>query len=127
MEVGADLYKIDTDAEASASAASDSAETPEAAAESSPAEKTTTTQPSEEKPVAAATSSSSERTPSIKFLGKEGWAQRLAGLQTPALVHIPPHYGRPLLTEEEMDALVSGGADIAPEVKKFSSGAMFGF
>lgn len=79
--------------------------------------------PPEVKQVAATTSS---RTPSIKFLGKEGWARLRAGIQTPTVVHIPPMYGRPAISESEMEALVMGGASIAPDVKVHSSGAMFG-
>jgi len=125
VEVGADLYKIDTEAEASVTAAeaSESAPTPE------PAESSTTPlAPAEEvKQVAATTSSPSHRTPSIKFLGKEGWAKLRAGVQTPSLVYIPPMYGRPIFTEEEMDALETGGASLAPKVTAHSSGAMFGY
>lgn len=119
------MYKIDTEAEASVTAA--------AASSSTPPSETTPSSPAKEDPVpvevkqaAATTSTSSHRTPSIKFLGKEGWARLKAGVQTPAVVHIPPNYGRPAISEAEMDALVMGGASVAPEVKVHSSGAMFG-
>lgn len=131
MEVGADLYKIDTEAEASVTASAEASESPassEPAKQSTPEKKAAA--PPAEKPAVAATtssSSSSHRTPSIKFLGKEGWALLRAGVQTPAVVHIPPMYGRPAFTEEEMEALVMGGASIAPKVKAHSSGAMFGW
>lgn len=75
---------------------------------------------------APAAAAKSHRTPSIHFLGKEGWARKLAGEQTPQVVYIPPSYGRPAFTEEEMEALVTGGANLAPQVKDYSSGAMFG-
>lgn len=88
------------------------------------------------------------RIPSIHFLGKEGWALQLS----PALVTVAvavanaattvpvkpnaavtldgsfltPLYGRPLFSEKEMDALILGGANVAPSVKSFSSGSTFG-
>lgn len=65
------------------------------------------------------------RVPSIKFLGKDGWAQVLSGANA-AVIYVPPNYGRPKFSEDEMEALVTGGANIAPVVKKHSSGAMFG-
>lgn len=124
IEVGENLYKIDTDAEASVAAAetSDSTPAPEPAAPS------TTPPPAAEevKQVAATTSSPSQRTPSIQFLGKEGWAKRRAGIQTPTLVYIPAMYGRPYLSQEEMDALETGGASLVPKVTAHSTGAMFG-
>lgn len=36
-----------------------------------------------------------------------------------------PMYGRPKFTEEEMEALMMGGATIAPQVVSVSSGASF--
>lgn len=65
------------------------------------------------------------RVPSIKFLGKEGWAKRLAGTPEPEMVYIPPNYGRPMFSEEEMEALILGGASLAPEVVEYSYGAQF--
>jgi hypothetical protein len=58
-------------------------------------------------------------------LGKDGWATALAG-QVPEIVYeIPASYGRLKFTEEEMDALVLGGANIAPDIKAYSGGARF--
>lgn len=93
-------------------------------------------------PVAAATTdSSSHRSPSIHFLGKNGWAKRLAGMEessaSPATPSSPnavvtvqggemhPMYGRPRFTEKEMEALIMGGAETAPSVVAPSSGAQF--
>jgi len=130
VEVGADLYEIDTEAEATIEAAEVAAEPAEVAAE--PAQ--TTTAPVSAAPAPAPTpvvsavssdtssSSSSGRVPSIKFLGKEGWASALT--VEPKLV-IPATYGRLEFSEEEIEALLSGGANLAPELKEFSTGAIF--
>lgn len=96
-----------------------------------------------------ASDSSSHRSPSIHFLGKEGWAQALSGKEpviksppasTPAApstsrhqttvldgAMIHPMYGRPKFTEAEMEALIMGGANVAPEVVVHSSGAKFSY
>lgn len=122
MEVGADLYRIDTEAEASVSAGAESAPAPEAAASERKVEAPKAVAKAEAPAPAAAPKSSGHRTPSIHFLGKNGWAKRRA----PTVVYIPPNYGRPAFTEEEMEALVTGGASLAPDIKTYSSGAMFG-
>lgn len=157
MEVGGPLYEIDTDAEATVAAASGSTKetTPTASVDAPVA----ATAPVTASPPASATetpsSDSGHRTPSIHFLGKEGWTARLAGtdpsaavavpsvmVSTPAAVAVddtnirgksvtitgplPPMYGRLAFTEAEMEALITGGASIAPVVKKASSGAKFG-
>ena len=124
MEVGADLYKIDTEAEASVSAGAESAPAPEAATPAQAAEAPKVVAKTEAPAPAAASTKSSggHRTPSIHFLGKDGWAKRRA----PTVVYIPPNYGRPVFTEEEMEALITGGASMAPDIKSYSSGAMFG-
>lgn len=77
--------------------------------------------------------------PSIHFLGKDGWKARLAATDSaPAatavlkpgkpnsptsITQIPhkPMEGRPLITEEEMEALILGGALEAPEVRTIIS------
>lgn len=88
---------------------------------------------------------STTRIPSIHFLGKEGWKARLTAtdLASPAApttsattvlksdkpnaptsitqIQYKPMEGRPLITEEEMEALVLGGALEAPEVKTLIS------
>ena len=98
----------------------------------------------------AATSASEHRSPSIKFLGKEGWEALRKGHDTKKqeLIHderIPPSlkkyvgkrriidnrnvndpmYGRPKFTEAEMEALLTGGATLSPHVLSLSTGAKF--
>ena len=143
MEVGGPLYEIDTEAvatfEASASTTGD-----ESNVEVPPS-------PSEKEEVAASSSSQPRRKSSIKFLGKEGWALLLSGQSaassagsvtavstsaasssssvTSVITNDPlvmnPMYGRPQFSEEEMEALIMGGATLAPEVLSLSSGAKF--
>ena len=122
VEVGAELYEIDTEAEATveaSSAAAESTPTPEpvasAAPEPTPVEAPATTSSS-------TTSSPPERVPSIKFLGKEGWQRALT--VEPDYV-IPATYGRLDFSEDEIEALLSGGANLAPEVEAYSTGATF--
>jgi hypothetical protein len=81
-----------------------------------------------------------DRTPSIKFLGKGGWAalkfrEKIAVTkisdvpETSTTVYDDavghPMYGRLAFTEAEIDALMMGGASIAPEIVAHSSGAKF--
>jgi hypothetical protein len=118
------LYELDTEAEATAVASEGSAEP--AAAEAAPpapepAEKAA---PASAAPVAAKKAPTT-RVPSIQFLGKDGWAQKLSGADA-AVVYLPKNYGRPVFSEADMDALVTGGANIAPQVKDYSHGALFG-
>jgi len=86
------------------------------------------------------------RAPSIRFLGKEGWRARLAATgpeapstpvaaairtdrpQSPTSVtRVPynPMHGRPVITDEEMEALVLGGAEEAPEVEVAIGSVLF--
>jgi hypothetical protein len=137
VEVGAKLYEIDSDGVAVVAtpvASSAPAGTVAAAAKPSDAKETKS-------------SSSSHRTPSIHFRGKSGWQ----ALKTPGQVSSltvaatkkPPSnnnplainviydnsigsmYGRPKFSEAEMEALVMGGATLAPTVVTTSSGASF--
>jgi len=138
VEVGGDLYEIDTDAKASAAPKETAEKTPEPEKEQAVAV--------ESAPETAAKSSSgsgefSHRTPSIHFFGKEGWARLKSGetpdsgastsspskqaTTTTVTGPIPPMYGRPQFTEEEIEALVMGGATLAPEVVAVSGGAKF--
>lgn len=82
------------------------------------------------------TESSSHRKHSIHFLGKDGWAKRLAGIEESASPSSPtsvvtmeadihPMYGRPLFTDKEMEALILGGAETGPSVVSKSGGAQF--
>lgn len=41
------------------------------------------------------------------------------------VVYVPKNYGRPKFSEAEMEALMTGGANIAPVVKSHSHGAVF--
>jgi hypothetical protein len=117
VEVGANLYEIDTDASASV------------LTEDIPKVSTPVAPSASALPLKAPTAKPTSRTPSIHFLGKEGWATRLSGGSKPSpppqLVYIPPTYGRPKFTQEEIDALITGGADLAPSVLDYSSGAKF--
>jgi hypothetical protein len=133
VEVGASLYEIDTEAEGTAVP---QAADKESAAEAEPAVE-------KESPVVAEETSSPNdtRNPSIHFLGKDGWAKRLSGHEknvatdtaapsSPIAVvtvqgDIHPMYGRPPFTEIEMEALILGGAELAPSVVFPSGGARF--
>ena len=124
MEVGGDLYEIDTEAEASVEASAE----PAAATEEAP---TSVSSPSSSSAstaqTAVSTTAASHRVPSIRFLGKEGWALLLSGQKpgAPQLEELPPMYGRPKFSEDEMDALILGGANLAPQLVAFSGGAKF--
>ena len=129
------MYEIDTEAEGTVAAPAEAqAEEPETTTET-----TTTAAAVNEDPtpvVAPAAESSSHRSHSIHFLGKDGWAKRLAGIEESATPSSPtavvtvqadihPMYGRPLFTEKEMEALILGGAETAPSVVSKSGGAQF--
>mmetsp|Transcript_22470 Transcript_22470/g.37175 ORF Transcript_22470/g.37175 Transcript_22470/m.37175 type:complete len:245 (+) Transcript_22470:61-795(+) len=141
VEVGADLYEIDTEAAATVTASTESA--PAAAPAAAPAEEVKVAS-KEAAPVAAPKTSvppSSDvgRKSLIHFLGKDGWKRRLSGADEPiSLIPDTPtgvvvldgsmltsSYGRPGFSEEEMEALMSGGANMAPSVVATSGGAMF--
>ena len=131
MEVGADLYELDTDVEATVETSAAPVSPPKTAKEGvqePPTPKAETPKP----PVPPATSQQSthqhQRMPSIQFLGKEGWSRKLA--VTPDLPPPPPlpsNFGRPKFSEEEIEALMTGGASMAPTVKQHSYGAKFGY
>ena len=124
MEVGSHLYQIDTEAQPTVTASTD---TPTEASNDD------TTPAVEEETNVTATPSPSARKPSIQFLGKEGWMERLKGIteeeeEVPLVTyidHLPPMYGRPDITEDEMDALILGGASLAPELIQKSSNPIF--
>lgn len=123
VEVGADLYEIDTEAEATVDASEAGAAQP---AQSTPPVSAPTPEPTQTKTVAPATATTNAdaaaRVPSIKFLGKDGW--KLALTPEPEYV-IPASYGRLDFSEDEIEALMSGGANLAPSVGEFSQGATF--
>lgn len=125
VDVGADLCEIDTDAVATVEAASTddpteetTIKTPETSSSSHSTSETTTTP----EPITSSSSSSSPRIPLIKFLGKDGWA---AALTVEPEVQIPADYGRPPFTDVEMEALITGGANLAPELKAYSTKALY--
>jgi pyruvate/2-oxoglutarate dehydrogenase complex dihydrolipoamide acyltransferase (E2) component len=142
VEVGAKLYELDTDAVASVSAPAVPAQ---ATASSTPSKPAPT--PSNDSPSKTAIPASDHRSPSIKFLGKDGWealrkghdtiTQMKSGDSVPspkkyAVTTIIDHknvkdpmYGRPKFTESEMEALLTGGATLAPQVLSLSTGAKF--
>ena len=103
------------------------AETKEHESSSSLVEKTSSS-------VSIPSSSHKVRIPSIKFLGRAGWALRKQVQaqiieQNPMPLEAPsidPMFGRPALTDEEIEALELGGANMSPPIKRFSSGALFG-
>jgi len=125
IEVGADLYEIDTEG---------------TAMNVSQPDKTIDTSVSDDlgaNPLPSMPSSSTEETlghariPSIKFLNKDGWSRRKNGLEQPSEVvdttpvdpkatvtldstGIGPMYGRLPFSEREIDALILGGASEAP-------------
>lgn len=143
-EVGAPLYKIDTEAtepeEGFFEVAGVSAEEEEAVASADDAS-------SAAADGGAGRSGGHTRIPSIHFLGKAGWAEKLsapvrdaaadiaAGVPpavggpapTSVEVVVGPNYGRPPISEREMAALILGGAEEAPKMKAPSGPAMFGF
>lgn len=130
VEVGANLYQIDTEAEATASGTS----APDAS--SVQIDTKSAEEPKEVTNVAATgeEAQSGVRVPSIHFLGKDGWKQRrslpqVASSQVasshPAKPHgsvlvdgakLPPTYGRMPFSEREIEALEMGGASEAPYI-----------
>jgi pyruvate/2-oxoglutarate dehydrogenase complex dihydrolipoamide acyltransferase (E2) component len=125
IEVGYDLYDIDTEAETTvaASEAPASSEEPKSdapAAKAEPAVAAVTTD-------SGMKSETSHRVPSTKFLGKEGWARALSAAgSAPAAYAIPADDGRPGFSDVAIGALVLGGANLVLDVKNYSSGAKFG-
>jgi hypothetical protein len=49
----------------------------------------------------------------------------LSGGSAEVVYDIPANYGRLSFSEEEMEALIMGGANLVPDVKSYSSGATF--
>ena len=147
-EVGAPLYKIDTEAtepeEGFFEVAGVSGEEEEAAAASTGTDGGAS---SADGASGTGRSGGHTRIPSIHFLGKAGWAKKLsapvrdaaadiaAGVPpavggpapTSVEVVVGPNYGRPPITEREMEALILGGAEEAPKMKAPSGPALFGF
>lgn len=145
VEVGAKLYEIDTEAQAAANVAVSEAHA--ASAEATPVAAASTETSTQHAVPATATTTDPQhhtRSPSISFLGRDGWAARLSGAEhtvpvptqpvVPAKAHdvivldgsmLSSRYGRPDFSDEEMEALMLGGANVAPSVVVPSSGAVF--
>ena len=131
VEVGADLYEIDTEGVATVEAAAAPSTTEEEAPAAVPAAVSTAEPVAASTPAPTVSSSSSgsssdvssgARIPSINFLGKDGWA---AALTVKPEVVVPANYGRLPMSEEEIEALMSGGANLAPELKAYSTNATY--
>ena len=128
--MGAPLYTIDTEAEATVEGSAPAAIPSEAPEEPAPSiaaatEPVVAAKSAPPTPDATVQSTSStatkHRTPSIRFLGKQGWRDLLSGkppqpaspTETATMtVNIHPMYGRPPFTAKEMDALIFGGANL---------------
>lgn len=138
VEVGTGLYVLDTDVANAEGVAAEMENTAEVNAMLD-AEKMAAA--AEEPPSSPPSSAPDARVPSIHFLGKEGWKEKLSATDDaappPAAVaptsnkpHAPtsitnmPYesmYGRPPITNEEIEALILGGAEEAPEVRSVVS------
>jgi len=133
VEVGSDLYMIDTEGVATATATADTTiASSDADATADATADTTETADADNVAAAKPTKSGTgTRVPSIQFLGKVGWKHRLsvAGEATTPISTIPmkpngsvvldggplpPMYGRLPFSEREMDDVLVGGASEAP-------------
>lgn len=149
IEVGEGLYVLDTDVSSSAASASSSSSAADAVVEN--VSEVNASLDADKIVAAAdnTTISSSARVPSIHFLGKEGWKKILTTTDESvtssssssssettttipssnkpnsptSITHIPysSMYGRPPITDEEMEALILGGAEEAPGVRSVTS------
>merc|ERR1712150_81417 len=107
VEVGSNLYQIDTEAVASVVSSSSEPTTKDNDESMESIEQS-------ESETAAPTITQKKRVPLIKFLGKLGWMERKTPVETVVYIEDDPMYGRPLISDDEMDALVLGGASLAP-------------
>lgn len=150
IEVGANLYDIDTEAEgivdlksSSEILASKTANDSSASLDSSHTSNTT------ENSVPNLPPATGARIPSIQFLGKKGWEIRrnclvvvdegapsepvseinISAVTSASLSQISngwnPMTGRPPISDEEIEALAMGGASVAPTIKRSSIRAVF--
>ena len=141
VEVGTELYEIDTEAVAEeGSGVQAAASAPDADADATSVHK-------EETPAVAAAVAVSDddstkvRVPSIQFLGKKGWKERrgVQGISSPVVAAVevptkpnavitlengdlPSSYGRMPFSEREMEDLGLGGASEAPYATYYGSG-----
>jgi hypothetical protein len=142
VEVGAKLYELDTDAVASISETSPISTAPVAPVVETP-------MVASKQATVPSTTTSEHRSPSIKFLGKDGWealrkgqnlSKQVLNGTSNASSKLSPHavttivddsavknpmYGRPKFTDAEIEALLTGGATLAPLVLSHSTGAKF--
>ena len=141
VEVGASLFELDTEAVAAVGPASTLVSETSITPLSAPNSGASSAKSVESSP--ATSSSPQHRSPSIKFLGKDGWQAMKAGKEPDSVLvpaaqkgpldvtvirdDKPMHamFGRPKFTDEEMEALIMGGASIAPNVVSHSKGAKF--
>lgn len=149
IEVGEGLYVLDTDVSSSVASVSSSSSAADAVVEN--VSEVNASLDADKIVAAAdnTTISSSARVPSIHFLGKEGWKKILTTTDESvtssssssssettttipssnkpnsptSITHIPysSMYGRPPITDEEMEALILGGAEEAPGVRSVTS------
>ena len=138
VEVGAGLYILDTDVDIESPVLETNMSEVNESLDATKAGKNTIAIPEP-------TSKPATRIPSIHFLGKDGWKARLTATDSPSaaattepattvlksdkpnapssVTQIPykPMEGRPVITDEEMESLILGGALEAPEVKTIIS------
>jgi len=138
VEVGTELYVLDVDgvageegaaAPAPAATATEEVPAPAAAAVADP-------------PAVATDAKSSTRVPSIAFLGKDGWKSRRTPAAAPSPTVVIPQstspnaptsvtymektpltFGRPAISEAEMESLILGGAEESPDVVSGKAGS----
>lgn len=143
VEVGEGLYVLDTEvANADMTCAAPQAATESVDVISSVSKVNKSLDAGDAEEMTSSPSASSARVPSIHFLGKEGWKKLLTVMdESPSsasatiipttnrpndptsITQIPysSMYGRPPITDDEMEALMLGGADEAPEVNSIVS------
>lgn len=102
------MYEIDTEAVATVQASEGSATKAPAVASAAVSSAALPSPPAASHVPAKTTDTL--RVPSIHFLGKDGWKKKLVG--APVLPPVPKNFGRPIFTEEEMEALLTGGANL---------------
>lgn len=141
VAVGSNLYELDTEGTVSQDTSIQTSAPIEAVKETAKVEPIVI---NSKEPIMETGTASEHRSPTIKFLGKSGWEAALKGHSSepaPIVVAVAskpnavttivddtiihPMYGRPRFTDTEMEALITGGATIAPLVLMHSSGAKF--
>jgi len=149
IEVGANLYDIDTEAEGIVDLKSSSELLVKTANDSSASLDSSHTSNATENSVPNLPPATGARIPSIQFLGKKGWEIRrnclvvldegapsepVSEINIPAVTSASlsqisngwnPMTGRPPISDEEIEALAMGGASVAPTIKRPSIRAVF--